>query len=65
MSIYLNVRDYCQNCNEFQVDVLQYQHGNTDTISTDILCKHRDKCKAIYEYLHKDLRFATTRFDYE
>lgn len=51
MAIYLKVEDYCQGCNQFQVDILQYQHGNTDRIDTHILCKHKEKCKVIEDFL--------------
>lgn len=51
MAIYLKVEDYCQGCNKFEVDVLQYQKGLSCDIDTHILCKHKEKCKAIEDFL--------------
>lgn len=50
--IYLKVEEYCQGCNEFQVDVMQYQKGLSNDIDTHILCKNREKCKAIEAFLY-------------
>lgn len=64
MSIKLKVKDYCQNCNQFQVDVLEVKHVTNDGYTTDttILCKYKDKCKIIEEYFTRDRREAALRF---
>lgn len=51
MAIYLKIEDYCQGCNQFQVDVLNYQKGLSCDIDTNITCKHKEKCRAIEEFL--------------
>ena len=56
MAIKLEVEEYCQNCNQFQVDIQQYKKGSSNNIDTHIFCKHKDTCKSICEYLDQRYR---------
>lgn len=49
--INLEVQFYCQNCPDFEPEVEQEQFY--DYINTIIRCKHRIRCKTIYDYITK------------
>lgn len=55
--IKLKVKDYCQECEDFEPDVyktvVMAEDGRLDN-QTVIYCQSRDKCVAIHKYL-KDL----------
>ena len=52
--IRLEVEKYCQNCPEFEPDVVKFQLGfdndPTTTNDTRIMCEHREHCERIFSY---------------
>ena len=63
--IRLDVEEYCHSCLDFNPDVTRavkqladwsYEYELTDTI---IQCEHRKRCKAIKEYLERQMKGET------
>lgn len=51
MAIKLNVESYCHECAEFEPEVSKaaYEFPFGMVYDTSISCKHKDRCKAMYE----------------
>lgn len=51
MAIKLDVELYCHECDGFEPDVSKstYEFPFGKVYDTSITCKHKDKCKAMYE----------------
>ena len=57
--IIVSVEEYCHNCPEFETDTMMSCMKNIDVenqsshilVTTTIECKHKEKCRAIYEYI--------------
>ena len=57
--IRLSVNDYCQDCPEFEAEVLKGRmfYGFTEGADTIIRCKHYIKCQKIEKYLLERLKY--------
>lgn len=57
--ITVSVEEYCHNCHEFEPDMIKSCVKSVDMsnqyssilVTTTIECMHREKCRAIYEYI--------------
>lgn len=60
--ISLHVRDYCQNCPDFQPDVEKntlegyYDYECITRTNTTIFCAYRKRCALMYERLTEELK---------
>lgn len=54
--IKLTVEDYCQNCPEFEADVIKTKAFCVDEVinHTTITCEHRDKCAQLKSYIERN-----------
>lgn len=59
MSISLEVKDYCQECPNFEADVdscvARSYDGSVHSCIHYIYCVHRDKCEAIEQHLKEKI----------
>lgn len=63
--IKLNIREYCQDCTDFDPEVAQRPaqiaslSGDTCMLGDTIVeCEHRRHCEALYNHLKNTRRFA-------
>lgn len=53
--IELKIKDYCQDCTEFDVDIDEYLRIDGCAKHTLIRCKHEKKCLSIKTHLETTL----------
>lgn len=53
--IELKIKDYCQDCPEFDADIDEYLRIDGGAKHTLISCKHEKKCLSIKTHLEKTL----------
>lgn len=59
MSIELHIKDYCQNCVQFEPDLLKepiYTSDGKMRIDMVVICRNRNKCNGMEEYIRKQIR---------
>lgn len=65
--IELNVKEYCKNCTEFELETqTNVQHEYVDdfmrgrevivTANTSVTCKHAQRCECIREFIEKEMK---------
>ena len=57
--IYLRIKDYCQNCPNFDADVNKIFTNSGGIVSTEIRCSHVEECDQIRHYLEKSIKKPT------
>ena len=57
--IRLDVEDYCQDCPEFEAEVLKDRkfYGFTEGTDTIIRCEHYIRCQRMEKYLSERLKY--------
>lgn len=50
--IELSVKDYCQECPDFDAKVT-VKHDENNSICTTVTCKHAKRCEGIKRYLER------------
>ena len=54
--INLDIKPYCQNCNEFEAECLDVTPEYCVVKSFEIRCKYASKCEHICDYLARNAR---------
>ena len=58
--IKLNVKDYCQNCWDFEPECIKLSADiYREMCTTDVYCEHRNRCANIYDVVRK--KFETKK----
>lgn len=56
MSIKIEVKDYCQDCPDFDPRVKKHDFGSTLGMLTEVHCTHNRRCEEIYKTIKDELR---------
>ena len=71
MPIKLEIKEYCQDCLDFEADVSKpiRMYANDDAVGsygdTVIRCEYRNRCRALARYLEQKMRAPEERTDEE